>query len=145
MPINGFSVGKDVTLDIIHPLTGGLLTIGNIVSFESRQMTVDRNSHGIDGVNRFLEIPSGWEGSFMLDRENVNFDLFVSILEAAYYQGVATPPATITETITETDGTITQFVYTGAMVKFPELGRWRGDDKVEQRMDFRASKRNQLI
>ena len=145
MPINSFSVGKDVTLDFVSPLTGGLVQFSNITEFSSNQMSTERNSHGIDGENRFLDIPSGWEGTFNMDRNSEVFDLYISAYEAAYYAGQALTASRIVETITEADGTISQFVYTGVSVKFPNVGKWRGDDKVEQQMTFKASKRQQLI
>lgn len=144
MPINSFSVGKDVTLDIVSPI-GGLVALSNITNFNSRQMTVDRNSHGIDGINRFLDIPSGWEGSFKLDRNTQNYDLWITQIEAAYYAGTPLNPGTITETITNPDGTVMQFQYQGCSFKFPNVGEWSGDNKVEQTLDFRASKRVQIV
>ena len=145
MPINSFSVGKDVTLDFISPLTGGLVQFSNITAFESKQLTKELTSHGIDGIPRFADLPSGWDGSFMVDRFNEVFDLYISAVEAAYYAGQVLGANRIVETITENDGTISQFVYTGVSVRFPQVGRWRGDDKVEMQMEFRASKRQQLI
>ena len=38
MPINSFSVGKDVTLDFINPLTGGLVQFSNVIEFDSKQI-----------------------------------------------------------------------------------------------------------
>lgn len=145
MPINGFSVGKDVTLDIISPLTGGLVQLSNITSFESRQVTAKIESHGIDGINRPLDIPKGWEGSFMLDRATQGFDLFVTLIEETYYAGIRLTPSTITETITEADGLISQFMYDQVSINFPELGKWTGDNKVEQQLAFRASRRRALV
>ena len=145
MTINGFSVGKDVTLDFINPLSGGIVPFSNVTSFDSKQIVEKRQSFGISGEVTPLDIPAGWEGSFMLDRNGQGFDTFVSLLEAAYYAGVPLVPSTITETITENDGTISQYQYTKVAANFPEAGKWSGDNKVEQRIDFRASKRVRLV
>ena len=57
MPIQGFSTGKDITLALITPQ--GALTLGGITGFESRQMTTGLDFKGIDGTNKYAELPTG--------------------------------------------------------------------------------------
>jgi hypothetical protein len=45
----------------------------------------------------------------------------------------------ITETITEVDGSISQWRYEGVMFAMPEHGNWKGDAKVSQRLEWCAS------
>ena len=139
MPIQGFSTGKDITLAVIT--TGGALTLGGITSFESRQMTTGLDFKGIDGTNKYAELPIGWEGSFDLDRSNSQADDFFAGYEATYYAGGDPGVATITETINEANGAITQYRYNGVALKYAEAGSWKGDAKVTQRISFRCTAR----
>lgn len=143
MPINGFTVGKDVTVTIVT--AGGVVQFRNFTQFESRQMTKDTSSHGMDGVVRWLYIPGGWEGSMMYDRMDGTLDNFFAQLEENYYNGQPINAITIDEVITEVDGSVNAFQYIGAQMKLQNAGRKRGDDKVEQEVSWSASKRTTLI
>ena len=141
MPVQGFNTGKDVTLVIVTPT--GTLEISGITGFQSAQMTNPLDHKGINGNNIYAEIPTGWEGTFDLDRTDGSLDSYFAQAEAAYYNGNDPGVATITETITESSG-ISQFRYTGVALKFADAGTWRGDQKVSQRVSFRASLRQQV-
>jgi hypothetical protein len=51
---------------------------------------------------------------------------------------------TITETITEASGSVTQWRYNGVALKYAEAGSWKGDAKVSQRISFRCTARVQV-
>lgn len=143
MSINGFSVGKDVSVDIVTQL--GAFTFRVRTGFESRPRYAERESHSLDGINRHIPIPSGWEGSLELDRGDNNVDAFFAATEALYYSGQPIQRATITETITNPDGSVSQYQFVGVTLMLREAGSWKGDDKTMMRMDFRSQKRNQIL
>lgn len=143
MPINGISVGKDtiVTMDDNN---------GNIVTtrakmFSSKQKTSNRETVALDGVNRLLNIPIGWEGSFEFERTGPEIDTFIDNLEQAYMSGGPVPLITVTQTVTESDGSITQYQYQRCVVQYDNAGEWKGDDYVTQRINFSGSARQQLL
>lgn len=139
MPINGFSIGKDVTLNINDQ--NGNLTFGLITNFTAKPDVVDKKVTGLDGLARHLIFHNGWSGSFELERQNGALDDYWSLLETNYYMGVNQQSATIIETITEVDGSISQYLYTGVIFKLEEAGEWKGEDSVKQKLSFLASRR----
>lgn len=141
--INGFSVGKDLSIQVVTS-SGTVLAIAGETAAEFRAMYNERNSHGLDGINRFIPIPAGWEGTIELDRRDPGVEDFYAAQETGYYQGQGIAASTITQNITNPDGSMTSWQYTGVMFTFREAGNWRGDDKVTQRMDFKASQRQAL-
>lgn len=137
---NGFNTGKDITLVIVTPT--GTLTIAGLTGFHSSQMTSPLDSKLIDGRNIYDEIPTGWEGGFDLERLDSTLDDYFSLAEDGYYNGVISNGVpTITETITESNGRITQYSYQGVALKFADAGKWTGDAKVMQSVTFRCSRR----
>lgn len=141
---NGFTVGRDVLIDITLS-TGPLRLPSTTTGFDAKQETKEINSHGLDGVNRFAELPAGWKGTVEMDRSDSTIDDYFAQLEADYYAGKLTSPATITETISEANGTVSQYRYIGVVFKFAEAGKKRGDDKVMQSIAFSASKRVKVL
>ena len=139
MPINGFTVGRDVTIAINLP--NGPVAFSNVTDFHAKQITKGIESKGIDGIDRFGEIPSGWEGGIEIDRADANMDAAFSYLEGLYYQGVNVPASQITETITEPQGGLTQWRYIGVAFKYDDHGSFKGDAKVAQKLSWKASQR----
>ncbi len=147
MPINTnvgtFSIGKDVSVDIVLP-SGGHLVLAQITGFDAKPKMKKLNSVGLDGVNRHATIPEGWQLSFELDRANVVMDDFWAQFEAAYYAGQTTFNATILETIQEVDGSISQWRYEGVALAFDDAGNWKSDQYVKQRVSGDASFRKRI-
>lgn len=139
MPLNGFSVGRDVSLDIVGP--NGPLRFNLITKFTSKQSSKEQSIKGLDGITRPVRFFDGWTGSFNIERQDSTLDDFFSQLEANYYAGLNEASVTITETITEVSGAITQYRYVGVMLKYDDAGDWAGDATVKQTVSFIASRR----
>jgi len=139
MPLNGFSIGRDVTLNIV---TGsGPLSLNLITGFQSKQDTVEEKIKGLDGVTRHVRFFDAWSGRFTLERQDSTLDDYFSQLEANFYAGLNEQPATLTETITEVNGSVSQYRYLGVLLKYDDAGEYRGDTSVKQTMSFIASRR----
>jgi hypothetical protein len=139
MPVAGFTIGRDVSITINMPQ--GPVTFSNLTGFTRQQISTGIESKGLDGTDRFGEIPSGWQGTVEIDRANNNLDRAFSFLEELYYAGQNIPSSTISETATEVNGTTTQFRYTGVAFKFDNAGDAKGDAKVMQTFSWKASRR----
>lgn len=139
MPVNGFTIGRDVS--VIFNLPQGPVKFSNLTGFKRTQISTGIESKGLDGVDRFGEIPSGWQGTVELDRANANLDRAIAFLENLYYSGQNVPPSTFLETTTEASGATTQFRYTGVAIKFDDAGAAQGDAKVSQSFSWKASRR----
>lgn len=139
MPANGFNIGKDHVLDIVT--SRGILRAPILTGFTSKQITTSLESKAADGVNRFAELPAGWEGTMDFDRASSGLDDYFAQSEADYYGGLAGDVVTITETNTEVSGAITQFRFTGVVLKFDDAGDKGGEKIVKQKVSWKASRR----
>lgn len=140
MPLNNFSLGKDVTLDVITP-QGPLQLPVTTTGFEAKPQYNKIRSKGLDGINRGANVPDGWEGSISLDRQNSAVDDFFAAQEAGYYAGQNVLSASITETMREPSGAVSQYRYVNVCLSFDEAGNKTGDNKIEQKIGFFASQR----
>jgi hypothetical protein len=139
MPLNGYSVGRDLSLDIIGP--NGPVNLNQIVGFTAKPDVTDKKIKGLDGITRHLRFPDGWSGSFDLERQNNVVDDYFSTLEANYYAGLNENPATITETIQEVDGSVSQYRFLQVLLTLEDAGSFKGDDTVHQKVRFVAARR----
>jgi len=139
MPQNGFNVGRDVSLDIISP--NGPLDFGLITNFHPKQEVVEKMIKGIDGISRPVRFYNGWTGTIDLERRGSDVDTYFALSEQNYYDGVDDGSCTITETIVDPDGSVAQFRYVGVVLKYDDAGARAGDNTIQQKLSFMASRR----
>lgn len=139
MPVNGFTIGKDYTLVINTP--SGVKRFSLVTNFSAKPVTTDAKVKGLDGVTRNLVFHDGWQGQFDIERQNNLLDNYWAELEEAFHAGVSLQAGTIVETIREVDGSISQYRYTGVVLKVEDLGDKAGDKTVKQKLGFLASRR----
>jgi hypothetical protein len=139
MALNGFTIGRDVTLTIVTP--SGPLNLSLITGFQSKQDTIDEKIKGLDGITRYLRFFDAWSGRFTLDRRDSTLDDYFAQLESNYYQGLSEGGVSITETITEANGSVTQYRYISVLLKYDDAGEFAGDKSVKQTVSFVASRR----
>ena len=83
MPINGFSVGRDVSLDVVT--ASGPLNFGLITKFSSKQSSKEEQIKGLDGITRPVRFFDGWSGSFSIERQDSLLDDFFAAAARAGY------------------------------------------------------------
>lgn len=142
MPLNGFTVGRDVTINI--RTSTGSLTIPLITEFSKQQKVVTKNVKGLDGKTRSVKFPNGWAGKLDAERQDSTLDDYIAQEEANYYAGQDNPNITITETITEVDGSVSQYQYQGVSLTLSDGGTAKGDDTMKQTLDWEATQRVKL-
>ena len=145
MPVAGFSVGHDVTVTVVNPLTGAIITFGNITDFDSQEDTKAVESTPLSAPPAFGEIPHGWKLAFTIDRVDPTVDDFFAALEQAYWSGLNIPGSTGPEYIQEKNGTVTQYTYVGVAFKLDTAGSKRSQDKVTIKVAARASQRIKVV
>ncbi len=139
MPVNGFNIGKDVTVDVVT--SSGPLRATIRTGFTKKQDTTSLTVKAADGVNRMGEVPEGWSGSLDYERADGVLDDYFARSEADYYAGVNAAPITITETIANPDGSVSQYRYIGVAMKLADAGGAASDQTIKQKVDWRAAKR----
>ncbi|MCP3017546.1 hypothetical protein [Cupriavidus basilensis] len=142
MPINGYSVGRDVTIVIQTPT--GSLQIPKITKFSRKQDATVERVKRIDGVTETLRFFDGWSGSLEAKRSGPEIDRYFGTLEDNYYAGLNEQAAQIFETVTEPNGAISQFRYDGVMLTLENAGDVAGDASIPYSMNFTATRRKVL-
>jgi hypothetical protein len=143
MSLAGLTSGIDNKLSFID-LTG-VKQFTYVESFTSKEdATVDKLVQ-MNGVITHPKFHMGWSGSFVLQRNSDFMDAYTATQEAAYYQGVGQIPMTITQTISESDGTTSQWQYTDVVITLDDAGQYSGTEIVKQRATFNAFRKNQLV
>lgn len=139
MPYNTFSVGSDCQIVVMGPF--GRIDLSHVTGFEAQQLTMPVRVDRLDGVQLGAELPKGWSGTFMLDRGSSAVDDFIAQIEAAYLAGKSINSGTLYQYVTEPDGSISTYQFSGAVFKLTSSGVYKGDSAVTQRLDFYASGR----
>ena len=143
MPQNGYSVGRDISLNVMTP--SGQLVINRITGFDCKQETSKTKVKRLDGINDSLRFFEGWSGSFSVERaDSIVEDYFVQ-LEENYYAGLNEQPATILETITNPDGSTSQYRYERVILSLDDAGNWQGDTTVKIKVSFEAARKRQVL
>lgn len=143
MPLDGLTSGIDHTVQFID--TTGVLVFTKIESFTAAE---DANIDKIvlmDGSVKHPKFHQGWSGSFVLDRNSNFMDAYIAQQEARYNLGLDQIPVTITENITESNGTISQYQYTNGVLKLDDAGNYSGTEIAKQRVTFMADRKLQLL
>jgi hypothetical protein len=139
MPVNNFTIGRDVALVIQTP--NGQLNVPGITDFTADPIVAELKSKPLSGIPQYGYIPDGWSISVKIDRMDATVDNFWAQFEAAYYAGGNQVGGTIFETIREQDGSVSQWRYTGVVLKLAKAGDFSGDKKVEQTLTGMASQK----
>ena len=108
--IGSYSVGRDCTVVLMHPLApGGRVDIPNVTGFKSQQVTASVKADRLDGTQLAAELPKGWTGEFDFDRGNPAVDALFAAIEVQWYQTGTIQVATIYQYITEPTGATSTF------------------------------------
>ena len=145
MPINNLSIGHDVTVTIFDNTSQSIVTFPARTGFSAEPITKTINSEPLNGPPLFAEAPNGWKGTLDFDRTDPTIDIYFANYEATYYAGANPISGTITQTIQEKNGTITQFSFTGVAMKLAQAGQWKAAEKVPMRIDWMAGTRTQVL
>jgi hypothetical protein len=145
MPVNNLSIGHDVTVTIFDFATQATVSFPARTGFTAEPMTKTINSEPLNGPPLFAEAPNGWKGTFDFDRTDASIDVYFANYEKTYYGGGNPLNGSVTETIQEKDGSVSQFEFSGVAMRLAQAGSWKSAEKVVQRIDWNASTRYQII
>lgn len=143
MPANGLSTGIDSKLTFND--INGVQRYVTIESVTAKEDATTDKVVAMDGTVRHPKFHQGWSGNFVLQRSNNVMDNYIALQEASYYRGVDQLPMTITQTITEVDGSISQYQYTNVVIYLEDSGMWSGTEIVKQHVSFQASRKLELV
>lgn len=142
MPNQGYSVGKDISIDLVTQ--GGVLALSAETGFTEKQKVTDREVTLMNGNTDNLTFYKGWEGTMTFERRGPELDNFMAGVEDRYYAGDDQQPLSIKRTVREPSGQISQFLYTGVQVRVTNAGDWKGDDTVKPTLDWTATRKRKV-
>lgn len=140
MPQHGITLGADCSLSI-QDANGTIIANSVIQDFEASPDTEKRRVQFLDGNVVPLSFPQGYKGSFSIVREDATIDTYFALKEAAYYNKVDVLNVTITQSVTETDGSITQYQFTQCDLVLDDAGKYMNNQEVIQKVSFEAKRR----
>ncbi len=115
-----------------------------ITGWATEQETAEIESRPLNGARIRANIPDGWRGTITYDRTDGRMDRYFAFRERMFHAGGNLPPCTIVETITEADGSVSQYRYVDVSPTF-NAGQARTNEKVEQTISWTASRRELMI
>lgn len=139
MPMNNFSVGRDIILAITTAT--GTLSTHNVTKFSSKPEYKKSKVNPLDGRIIHQRFPDGWTGTLEIERADSSIDDYFAADEAGYYAGNNSSPCSITEIIQEPDGSVSEYQYTGVVLSLTNAGDWSSDTTVKQTLSFDAARR----
>ena len=127
MAVNNYSVGKDLSFQLNMPDgTLNILLDATEYSVKKKNTLLTRKSLS-SGKTIHGNIPDGFEITIRLDRRDATIDRYFAAQDASYYAGVNIVGGQIQETITEKDGSKSNFLYTDVTLQYDGPGDWRSD------------------
>lgn len=143
MPNQGFTIGRDIVIDVIGPR--GSVRIDGITTFSAKPIYDKQKHSAMNGVTKHLNNPDGWEGDIGYDRKNGKLDDYFAAREAEYYAGKDSEVVSITETITEENGSLSQYRYTEVSLFNDNPGEKGGTALVKGKIGWNAARRLKVI
>lgn len=142
MPVNGLTSGIDSKITFTD--ADGVQKFAILESFHSSENADAPEQVAMDGSTRFPKFHKGWKGSFVFERTSDVLDRYIALQESAYYQGIDQKPGTITQTITNVDGSVSQYSFSNVVLILENAGDYTGTDIVKQTFSWMASRKQQL-
>jgi hypothetical protein len=139
MPLNGFTMGKDVSVDI--STSNGPLRLPAVTKFSSEPVLGNISVTKLNGVTEEAPFPKSWKGTITIERQDSTADDYQAQWEADYFAGITRLPSTITESIKEANGRDTIYRYTAVQLQMSKAGDKSGDKSIAQDFTWTAQRR----
>jgi hypothetical protein len=143
MSLDGLTAGIDNKLTFTD--ANGNLQVTTIENFKWKYDTSIPKKVQMDGTTRHPKFWQGVSGDFTVFRTNPILEQYFSQAEGAYYLGGDQIPVTITQTITNADGTQNQWQFIDCVLDMTDGGNYSGSDVVTQTVTFMGAQRPQTI
>ncbi|MBO1361776.1 hypothetical protein J2D73_18500 [Acetobacter sacchari] len=134
-----FNIGR--TTRIVFIWNGTTVDLPTVTQFRSNQQTVQLKSAPLNSKPITYEVPNGWSGSFVMQRDSDTLDALIASNEAAFWSAATINSGTLYQYITETDGTTTTYEFSDVAITLNDAGQWQNDNIVNQTVNFTASQR----
>lgn len=141
--LDGLTSGQSTRLTIVD--IDGVKNFSIIEAFSASENANIPDHTAMDGITRHPKFHMGWSGSFTYQRGSPALDNYIASSERNYYEGGDQVDATITQTISELDGTKSEWQFTGCVFMLTDGGQYSGTDIVKQSVTFKAKRKIRLL
>lgn len=137
-----YSIGRDCSVVLVHPLApGGRVEMANVTGFAATPEYTSVRSKRLDGNTLNAELPEGYAITIDLDRDGPGIDDLMVLVEAAWRGAGILYSASVFQYVTEPNGAVSTYHFTECSLQFADLGSWKADSIVSQRISGRANRR----
>lgn len=110
-------------------------------SFTFKENSNAPDETAMDGTTRHPLFLFGWTGSAVFQRGSNFIDNYFAARERNYYLGGDQIDMTITQTIKELNGNISQYQFTGAVLQMEDGGTSSGTEIMKQTISWKSKRR----
>lgn len=139
MPVNGMNVGVDYTISFYDAASGSLVNMGDVQNVKVSAMKHDIKSSPYNNVPRFGFVPDGFKIDFTVTRIGSVLEDYMVSFSKNFNQGNVLSAGYLNETITNPDGSISRFQYTGFVIFLTDHGDISRDKQVTMSLEGMAS------
>lgn len=140
MPQKGITLGPDCTITV-RDANGEIISSSVVQDFDSSPNVEKKSVPFLDGNVIPVSFQMGYKGNFNIVRQNATLDTYFALKEAAYYNKTDIPSVTITQSVVESDGSITQYQFTQCDLTLNDAGKYSNNSEVIQAVSYEAKRR----
>ena len=137
-----FTIGRNCSLVVLW--NGSRVDLPNVTGFKVNQETKQQRSDPLNSTPIEFNTPSGWRGSFDVDRQDPTLDNLIAAIESAFWNAGTIANGTIYQYIAEIDGSTSTYEFTSVAIRLSNAGDFRQEQIVKQTAEFFASLRNNI-
>lgn len=138
------SVGKDYSFGYYDANTGGMVDLGSIQVIGVSQPKHDIENRPYNDDPTFGYIGDGYRFSFSITRTSSVLEDFVLNLQERFRSGQAINPGYLTETISNSDGSVTRYIYEKFVFWINDLGSIQRETVVKISGEGKASRKRKI-
>ncbi len=144
MSVNGITVGRDYSLAFYDQNTGVIVDLGDVQNVKIGAQKHDIKSMPYNDVPKFGYIPDGYKISFTITRTSSKLEDFQLAASQRFNAGSAIKSGFLNETVTNPDGTVSRYQYTGFVFFVTDLGEISREQVVKMQAEGMASDKKQI-
>ncbi|SHG91735.1 hypothetical protein [Bradyrhizobium erythrophlei] len=130
MPVNGMNVGVDYSISYYDGTSGTLIDLGDVQDVRISAQKHDIKSMPYNAPPRYGFVPDGFKIDFTITRTGSAIEDFMVAAEASFNAGQVQSAGYLNETITNPDGSVSRYQYTGFVVFLTDHGNISRDKNV---------------
>lgn len=143
MPAAGLTSGIDYKITFTD--ANGVEDFEIFESMTAKEDATTTKEIAMDGNVRHPKFHQGWSGELVFQRNSNFLDKYFANQESDYYLGIDQMPMTITETITNPNGSVNQYQFTQVVLVMENSGNRSGTEIQKQTINFQASRRLTIL